>query len=81
MVGLSMTDPNLRRLLDIASRNSDKTRHFTFMKRLTIENFTKKDNKLIIENIDGAKKFLDRHHNLNEEIMREAKVCNLVYRL
>lgn len=79
MVGLSMTDPNLRRLLDIASRNSDKTRHFAFMKRLTVDNFTHtKDNK-VIDNVDGAKKFLDRHHNLNEEIMRELGVSIIWY--
>lgn len=63
MVGLSMTDPNLRRLLDISSRNSDKTRHFAFMKRLTVDNFTNREGKKVIDNIDGAKKFLDRHHN------------------
>lgn len=79
MVGLSMTDPNLRRLLDISSRNNDKTRHFAFMKRLTIENFTSKEEKQVIDNIDGAKKFLNRHHNLNEEIMRELGVSIIWY--
>ncbi|WP_211316279.1 SIR2 family protein [Flavobacterium faecale] len=79
MVGLSMTDPNLRRLLDISSRNSDKTRHFAFMKRLTIDSFTSKEGKKVIDNIDGAKKFLDRHHNLNEEIMRELGVSIIWY--
>ncbi|KQC33494.1 hypothetical protein AAU57_09340 [Nonlabens sp. YIK11] len=79
MVGLSMTDPNLRRLLDIASRNSDKTRHFAFMKRLTIDNFIESQEGTVIDNIDGAKKFLDRHHNLNEEIMRELGVSIIWY--
>jgi len=79
MVGLSMTDPNLRRLLDIASRNSDKTRHFAFMKRLTVDEFTKEKKEQVIDNIDGAKKFLDRHHNLNEEIMRELGVSIIWY--
>ena len=33
-IGLSMTDPNLRRLLDISQTNSDKEcRHFAFLKR------------------------------------------------
>jgi len=79
MVGLSMTDPNLRRLLDISSRNSDKARHFAFMKRLTIDSFANKEGKEVINNIDGAKKFLDRHHNLNEEIMRELGVSIIWY--
>jgi hypothetical protein len=79
MVGLSMTDPNLRRLLDIASRNRDKTRHFAFMKRLTIDNFINKDGRKVIDNVESAKKFLDRHHNLNEEIMRELGVSIIWY--
>lgn len=79
MVGLSMTDPNLRRLLDISSRNTDKTRHFAFMKRLTINNFTHVEDKQVIDNIDGAKMFIDRHHNLNEEIMRELGVSIIWY--
>jgi len=79
MVGLSMTDPNLRRLLDISSRNRDKARHFTFMKRLTLESFANVEDKQVIDNLDGAKKFLDRHHNLNEEIMRELGVSVLWY--
>ena len=33
-IGLSMTDPNLRRLLDISHKESDKeTHHFAFLKR------------------------------------------------
>lgn len=79
MVGLSMTDPNLRRLLDIASRNSDKTRHYAFMKRLSIDEFAYENKLQIISNIDGAQKFLDRHHSLNEEIMRELGVSIVWY--
>lgn len=42
-VGLSMTDPNLRRLLDISHRDGDKEiRHFAFLKR---EKLYKSDNK------------------------------------
>jgi len=79
MVGLSMTDPNLRRLLDISSRNADKARHFAFMKRLTIADFSNVNGKQVIDNLDGAQKFLDRHHNLNEEIMRELGVSIIWY--
>lgn len=79
MVGLSMTDPNLRRLLDISSRNRDKARHFTFMKRLTLDSFAYVENEHIIDNLEGAKIFLDRHHNLNEELMRELGVSVLWY--
>ncbi|RVT51254.1 hypothetical protein EOK94_30090, partial [Klebsiella pneumoniae] len=39
MVGLSMTDPNLRRLLDISSKNIERSKHFTFMKRISSNEF------------------------------------------
>jgi hypothetical protein len=79
MVGLSMTDPNLRRLLEISSRNSDRTRHFAFMKRITNENFTTEKDKKVIKNIEGSNKFLNGHHNLNEEIMKELGVSIIWY--
>lgn len=34
-IGCSLTDPNLRRLLDVASRNNEEPRHFAILKRLT----------------------------------------------
>lgn len=76
MIGLSMTDPNLRRLLDISARNLEQTRHFAFMRRLTIEDFcySKHEEKQIIENLKGAEQFLNRHHKLNEELMKELSV-------
>lgn len=39
MIGLSMTDPNLRRLLDISSKNIERSKHFAFMKRLSSAEF------------------------------------------
>lgn len=85
MVGLSMTDPNLRRLLDISARNIERSKHFAFMKRLTYEDFcfnkssNKTQSKPVIDNLDGAKKFLDRHHTLNEELMKELGVTIIWY--
>ena len=32
-IGCSLTDPNLRRLLDVASRSGEMARHFAFMKK------------------------------------------------
>lgn len=83
MVGLSMTDPNLRRLLDISARNIERSKHYSFMKRLTMENFsydnTTKSKKAVIDNHDGAEKFLQRHHTLNEELMKELGVTIIWY--
>lgn len=36
-IGCSLSDPNLRRLLDVASRNNEKPRHFALLKRPQIE--------------------------------------------
>ncbi|WP_135556458.1 SIR2 family protein [Paenibacillus cymbidii] len=37
-IGLSMSDPNMRRILDISSRrNSNKVKHFALMQRLDLE--------------------------------------------
>lgn len=37
-VGCSLTDPNLRRLLDVAKRNNEKPRHFAFLRRNNVVN-------------------------------------------
>lgn len=79
MVGLSMSDPNLRRLLEISSRNSDKPRHFAFMKRLDLKDFVYENETKVISNEQNAEKFLKNHHNLNEEIMRELGVSIIWY--
>ncbi|GAB7211930.1 SIR2 family protein [Dickeya oryzae] len=83
MVGLSMTDPNLRRLLDISSKNIERSKHFTFMKRISSSEFCYEENvgkKLkIIENTESAEKFLERHHTLNEELMKELGVTIIWY--
>lgn len=91
MIGLSMTDPNLRRLLDISSKNSEFNRHYVFMNRLSLDNFvyekfgevdnlgykTEKNNQKI-KNIESAEIFLKRHHKLNEDIMKELSV-NIIW--
>lgn len=83
MIGLSMTDPNLRRLMDISARSLELNKHFAFMKRLSIEEFcydsAGADKKNAIENLEAAKKFLDTHHALNEGLMMELGVTVIWY--
>lgn len=78
-----MTDPNLRRLLDISARNIERSKHFAFMKRLTTDSFCFESNgkskKQVVNNIDSAEKFLVRHHTLNEELMKELGVTIVWY--
>lgn len=83
MIGLSMTDPNLRRLMDISARSLEQNKHFAFMKRLAIDEFcydmTGMEKKAAIKNLEGAKKFLDTHHALNEDLMMELGVTVIWY--
>jgi hypothetical protein len=83
MVGLSMTDPDLRRLLDISSKHMERSKHFAFMKRLLLDDFCYEDDGgqrfRKVDNLDAAKKFLDRHHTLNEELMKELGVSVVWY--
>lgn len=37
-IGSSLTDPNMRRLLDVSSRSGEEARHFAFLKRDEIKN-------------------------------------------
>lgn len=78
-----MTDPNLRRLLEISSKNIERSKHFAFMKRLSSKEFCfeKEKGKTVskIENVVSAEKFLDRHHTLNEELMKELGVTIIWY--
>ncbi len=72
LVGSSILDPNLRRLLDISSRNIEQSKHYAFMKRLSYDSFCyeyddTKNSKQVITNKEGAEKPLDRHHVHNEE--------------
>ncbi|MCK2165859.1 SIR2 family protein [Thalassospira xiamenensis] len=84
MIGLSMTDPNLRRLLDISSKNIERSKHFAFMKRLSSDDFCFEvgesgTKKKAVKNVDAAEKFLERHHALNEELMKELGVTIVWY--
>ncbi len=79
MIGLSMTDPNLRRLLEIASRSIDKPKHYVFLKRISNEEFTTENTKKVVNAPQGTiKTFLDRHHSLNEEVLKELGV-NIIW--
>lgn len=79
MIGLSMTDPNLRRLLEIAAMSIEKPKHYAFMMRLDANEFSRQENKKIVNAPIGTiRKFLDRHHSLNEEVLKELGV-NIIW--
>lgn len=79
MVGLSLTDPNLRRLLEISAKSIDKPKHFAFLKRVSYEFFSKEKTKTLVRAPSALiRTFLNRHHSLNEQVMKELGV-NIIW--
>lgn len=74
MIGLSMDDPNLRRLLEIAQAGNESIQHFAFLKRINISEISKKSKKSAF--LESA--FLERHHNLQELMFSELGV-NIIW--
>ncbi|NIH66439.1 SIR2 family protein [Modestobacter marinus] len=68
-VGLSMTDPNLRRMLDIGARSVDTARHYAFMRRENLSTARRSVKELKSISDPSLRKFLDMHHGLVEEIL------------
>lgn len=66
-VGMSMTDPNLRRLLDIAAASSARPRHFVFAKRVTEVDLALGDG--VQDYVVSG--FLAAHHELQEKAFGE----------
>jgi hypothetical protein len=80
MIGLSMTDPNLRRLLEIAARRFNESKHFVFMQRASIKKITsliEKDKPVIEEGI--INQFNINHHTLYEAILQELGISIIWY--
>ena len=57
-IGLSMTDPNMRRLLEIAAQKrtdiKDTCRHYAIMRRFTIDSSHKSNSIKSFENVNDA---------------------------
>lgn len=78
MIGLSLSDPNLRRLLEIAAqKHSKNNRHYVFMQRLSNDNLIDDDNKEKID-IDSADKILQTHHII-QEMMMSSLGANIIW--
>jgi hypothetical protein len=74
-VGLSLTDPNLRRLLEISARRASNQRHFALMQRIDTDSFTSDKGKLVVRARKlSVNRFLENHHRIKEELFRELGV-------
>jgi SIR2-like domain len=71
-VGLSLTDPNLRRLLDIAAKSNKSPRHFAILKRLEPKSLSYPRKKAVRPDVLQA--FASAHHDLQEASLRELGV-------
>lgn len=76
MIGLSMDDPNLRRLLEIAQTNNTNIRHYAFLKRIDIKEISQNNSNTFSSTLESS--FLERHHNLQELILIELGV-NIIW--
>ncbi len=73
--GLSLTDPNLRRLLEYAATSRDEPRHFAFMKRTSVDDLLAASRKSpdgdSAVKPEAARDFLRVHHSLQERVYSE----------
>jgi hypothetical protein len=74
-IGLSMTDPNLRRLLEYAAQRDDEPRHYVFLKRHSADDLIRESpldhrDAPVLE-ADTAADYLRVHHALQERVLRE----------
>jgi len=75
-----LTDPNLRRLLEISAKSLERPKHFAFMRRLSEEKFLKEERgKTLKISREVLSRFLERHHSLNEELLKELGVNVIWY--
>jgi len=73
-VGLSLADPNLRRLLDIGARGITSPRHYAMMRRVQEISLTAAHPALSTVSPPARRRFLDIHHALQESILRSLGV-------
>lgn len=77
MIGLSLNDPNIRRLLDVSMSEQEEPKHFAFMKKSSLKSFTKGLKK---KDKDVAKLFLKEHHNLIKQSLNDLGVKVIWYK-
>lgn len=77
MIGLSLDDPNLRRLLEIAQTGTNIAKHYAFLRRINIEEFAEENKST--HSISLQSSFLERHHNLQELMFSELGINVIWY--
>ncbi len=75
-VGLSLTDPNLRRLLEIASKSNRSSRHYAVLRRLKPESLSPKRKSKVRKEVLQA--FTYAHHDLQQASLKELGI-NIIW--
>lgn len=81
MIGLSLTDPNLRRLLEVSAKRNERSCHYAIMRRLSMAEFIKgrDGSKVLTVREDAVEHFLTAHHKLQEDVLTELGVKTVWY--
>lgn len=77
MVGLSLTDPNIRRLLEISTNHHETPRHYALLRKISFEQFVKQvepTNSTASYSKESIEKFLVMHHSIQEDLLKELGV-------
>lgn len=78
MIGLSLSDPNLRRLLEIAAQKQSKNcRHYAFIQRLSNDSLID-DSSCVKINEASVNKILQTHHIIQEK-MKESLGTRVIW--
>lgn len=81
MIGLSLEDPNIRRLFDIANKNLTSPQHFAFLSRFDQNKLfknTEHEGNLTQELNTLSNDFLIKHHRIQEEIFNDLGI-NIIW--
>ncbi len=71
LIGLSVTDPNLRRLLDTAKQRGGVPKHYVFMERVSAESFDLSVDGSLPTRPEVIEELLLAHHGLLEKSYRD----------
>lgn len=76
MIGLSLTDPNLRRLLEVSAKRNERFYHYAILPRLNIDKFTTANcgESAIRTRLTAIEQFLSVHHQIQEDLFAELRV-------
>lgn len=76
MIGLSLSDPNLRRLLEVSAKRNERFYHYAILRRMNVDAFVrdKAGNIVMKARSSAVERFLTVHHQIQEDLFAELGV-------